>query len=188
MSWQVEITDIGLDKRLLTDVLRDLNVKLHQEDSTTYLVSDRFESLSTVSEIWMEAKRIHDAIAEVSDGTLGVERSFKLSNLYEQKEDGSRIRQQLVIMTIKPGNVIRISAKIEQSPTRENSEEDRAKLEAERQEHEYQERRALVSSRVLSIDRDERALKVYRILQQDLTPKLMYDIYDLIKDDLGEKI
>jgi hypothetical protein len=58
-------------------------------------------------------------------------------------------------------------------------------LEAERLEHEYQEKLALVSHRLISAFHKEYALKVHRFLQQELTPIQMYRIYELMKHDLG---
>ncbi|PSB30340.1 hypothetical protein [Stenomitos frigidus] len=184
MRWLVEITDI-IDKRFLTDLLSKKPVGLVLEENRTYLISDDFESLATCSEIWMRASEIRDVISEISSG-VGADLSFKLGNVYEQKEDGSR--SGTVFRSGSPP-VLRLSVNGGGwTITPEISEEERLRLEVEQLEREYQNKLTLVSFRVLPALRDERALEVYRYLQQDLNTERMYKIYELIEDDLGRKL
>ncbi|MBD2034232.1 hypothetical protein H6F76_04110 [Leptolyngbya sp. FACHB-321] len=106
--------------------------------------------------------------------------------MYEQKEDGSR---HGTVFRSGVAPVLRLFANdVEWTVTPEISEEKKARLEAERLAREYQDKLALVSSRVLPAFRDERALKVHRFLQQELTPLRMGHIMDLIKADLGGEL
>jgi hypothetical protein len=186
MKWMVEITDVSLHKRLLTDVLKSLKVELYQEDNIIYLVSDRFETQLTNFEIWKLAEKMRDRISEVASN-FGMNINFKLGNLYEQREDGSRNKHTFIFGSLVLP-MTEISGSLTVIPAQEISKEDKARLEAERQESEYQEKLALVSCHVLSAFQDERVLKAQRFLQQDLTPVRMYHIYELIRDDLGGKL
>jgi hypothetical protein len=184
MRWLVEITDIVANEHLFTGLLAKLNLTLYLEDGRTYLTGDEFELLSTDSEVWERAERLHDVVSEISDGFPDASISFQLGHLYEQKENGSR--NSYIFSSIGLGlSMSSISEVLAITSASEISEEEKARLEAERLECEYEEKLALVSSRVVSAFRDERALKVHRFLQQDLTPVRMYHIYELIRDDLG---
>ena len=194
MRWLVEIIDIVADKRFLVDLLASLKVTLYREENRNYLTSDQFELLSTSTEVWKQAERLCDILAEVSlsevrSRVLSASINFKLGDLYEQREDGSRRTHVFVygapIGASAGASVGGAEFSVIVTSTPEITEEERARLEAERLEREYQEKLALVSSRVVSAFRDERALKVYRFLQQDLTPTRMYHIYELIRDDFG---
>jgi hypothetical protein len=186
MRWWIEIIDIVGDERFLADLLTGLNITLDMQENRTYLTSDQFNLLSTNTEVWEEAKRIRDIVSEVSNWFPNVSISFQLDSLYEQKENGSRSRHVFLSATsIGSSSTIGV---LTVTSTSEISEEERARLEAEQLEREYQEKLALVSSRLVSAFRDERALKVYRFLQKDLTPARMYHIYELIRDDFGANL
>ena len=189
MRWLVEISNIDADERLLADILASLKVKLHREDDKTYLLSDRFESLSTSSEVWKLAERVRDVTSEVSSTIPGASVSFSLGDLHEQKEDGSRSKHMFVSVSMAAQLKMTAHAVVVKvTPSTEISKEEKARLEAERREREYQEKLALVSSRVSSAFLDERALKVHRFLQQELTPQRRGHIMDLIQDDPGQDL
>jgi hypothetical protein len=146
MRWLVEITDIT-DKRFLSDLLAKGKDSLFPEENKFYLISDDFESLSTCCKVWEKANEIRSIISEISSG-LDAGVSFKLGTVYEQKEDGSR--HGTVFRSGQPG-LLTISA--EGGAWTLNppiSAEEKLRLEAERLEREYQEKLALVSSRLLS--------------------------------------
>lgn len=186
MRWWIEIIDIVGDKRFLADLLTGLNITLDLQENRIYFTSDQFELLSTNTEVWEVAKRIRDIVSEVSNGFPDARMSFQLGDYYEQREDGSRCTYEVAYSgSLSPGRGCVDGGTSTVTPIQEITEEERARLEAERLEREYQEKLALVSSRVVSAFRDERALKVYRFLQQDLTPTRMYHIYELIRDDFG---
>jgi hypothetical protein len=187
MRWLVEITDIIGDERLLADLLETLEITLYLEENRTYLTGNPFESLSTSTEVWEEAKRIFEVVSEVTGDLLGQIIRCKIGYLYEQHEDGSRgsyvfCSMSLAVATPSVCGVVVVTS------TSEISEEERTKLEAERLEREYQEKLDRVSPRIKSAYLDGRALKVHRFLQQELTPVSMYHIYELIRDDVGEKL
>jgi len=181
MRWLVEITDIT-DNRFLTDLLTRLNITLFPEENRIYLISDNFDSLSTCFEIWTRVNQVRDIVSEISSG-FGAGVGFQLGTVYEQKEDGSR---HGTVFRSGVAPILELSAGGGTwTVTPEISEAEKLRLEAERLEREYQDKLALVSSRVLAALRDERALKVHRFLQQELTPLRMGHIMDLIKEDLG---
>lgn len=185
MRWWIEIIDIVGDERFLADLLTRLNITLDLQENRTYFTSDQFELLSTNTEVWEVAKQIRDIVSEVSNGFPDARMSFQLGDYYEQREDGSRCTYEVAYSgSVSPGRSCVDAGTTTDTPIHEITEEERARLEAERLEREHQEKLALVSSRVVSAFRDERALKVYRLLQQDLTPLRMYKIYELIKKDL----
>lgn len=186
MRWLIEITDIT-DQRFLGDLLDKLNIKLFLEENRTYLISDDFELLSTSSEVRIRTEQVRDVIAEVGSGLLNTEVSFKLGTLYEQREDGSRSGHIFLSAAVSTG-VATVVGFLTVTSAKELSEEERAKLEAERLEREYQDKLALVSSRVLPALRDERALEVHRLLQQELNPLRMGHIMDLIQADIGRAL
>ncbi len=189
MRWLVEIIDTFADKRFLADLFKKLGFTIYREENKTYLTSDQFESLSTSGEVWELAEEMRDVVIEVSNSFPDANVNFKLGNLYEQK--GNSPRSMYVFSHIAGGGSILSIEDI--APiitfTREISEEERARLEAERLEREYQEKLNLVAYRVLTAFQDKkgRALKVHRFLQQELTPTRMYHIYELIMADLGGK-
>ena len=186
MRWWIEIIDIVGDERFLADLLTGLNIALDLQENRTYLTSDQFELLSTNTEVWEVAKRIRDIVFEVSNGFPDARMSFQLGDYYEQREDGSRCTYEVVYSgSVSPGRGCVDGATTTDTSIHEITEEERARLEAERLEREHQEKLALVLPRLVSAFLDERARKVQRFLQQDLTPKRMYDIYELIRDDFG---
>ncbi len=189
MRWLIEIIDIGTDKRFLADLLEKLGITLYREENKIYLISNQFESLSTGDEVWKLAERMRDVVLEVSNSFSGASIGFKLDSLYEQKDNASRSRYvflqgTITVSSLLTGDVVPIV-----TSRGEISEEERARLETERLEREYQEKLNLVSYRVLTAfwDKKGRALKVHRFLQQELTPARMYHIYELIRADLGGK-
>ena len=188
MRWLVEVHNIEGDGRLLADVLADLDIELHCEDDGVYLTSDRFEALRSRPEIWTLANRLRDIIVEVSatieEGSVG----FEVGDLYEQKEDGSRSKHTFLSPMAGQYRINGHLAVVKVTGQGELSEDARKRLQAEEQERAYQKKRAIVSSRVTSAFQDERALKVHRLLQKDLTPHRMGQIMDLIQDDLGHKL
>ena len=189
MRWLVEISDIHGDERLLGDILACLKIKLHREDDKTYLLSDSFESLSSSSEVWKLAERVRDVISEVSSTIPAASISFSLGNLHEQKEDGSWNKNMFVFVSEPAELIVTADAVIVKvTPSTEISKEEKTRLEAEQRERDYQENLALLSSRISSAFLDERALKVHRFLQQELTPLRMGHIIDLIQDDLGQNL
>lgn len=186
MRWWIEIIDIVGDERFLADLLTGLNIALDLQENRTYLTSDQFELLSTNTEVWEVAKRIRDIVFEVSNGFPDARMSFQLGDYYEQREDGSRCTYEVVYSgSVSLGRGCVDGATTTDASIHEITEEERARLEAERLEREHQEKLALVLPRLVSAFLDERARKVQRFLQQDLTPKRMYDIYELIRDDFG---
>ena len=188
MRWWIEIIDIVGDERFLADLLTGLNITLDLQENRTYFTSDQFELLSTNTEVWEVAKRIRDIVSEVSNGFPDARMSFQLGDYYEQREDGSRCTYEVAYSgSVSPGRGCVDAGTTTDTPIYEITEEERARLEAERLERERQEKLALVLPRLVSAFLDERARKVQRFLQQDLTPARMYHIYELIKDDLGKK-
>ena len=180
MKWMVEITDISTDQRLLSDILKGLKVELYTEDNITYLVSDQFDVESTSAEVWKIAKKMRDVINEISESTLG----FKLGKLHEQKEDGSRNQHVFASGSLSTGSMS-INSTVD--ITGEISEEERARSEAEHQDYQYQKKLAPLVRLVSACFRDERCLKVYRLLKQELDWGSLYNIYELIKADLGKR-
>jgi len=181
MKWMVEITDISTDQRLLSDILKGLKVELYTEDNITYLVSDQFDVESTSAEVWKIAKKMRDLIDEISKSTLG----FKLGNLHEQKEDGSRNQHVFASGSLSTGSMS-INSTVD--ITGEISEEERARSEAEHQDYQYQKKLAPLVRLVSACFRDERCLRVYLLLKQELTPPRMFNIFELIRDDLGKNL
>lgn len=187
MRWLVELTDIT-DERFLSDLLAKGKDRLFPEDNRFYLISDDFESLSTCSKVWGKANEIRNIISEISSGCNAVV-GFNLGIVYEQKDDDSR--HGTVFRSGQPG-LLSISADggtwTLNPPI---SAEEKLRLEAERLEREYQEKLALVSSRLLPALQDDRppderpSLQIHRLLNQDQTPLYMGHIMDLIADDLG---
>ncbi|MBD1996940.1 hypothetical protein H6G00_09950 [Leptolyngbya sp. FACHB-541] len=190
MRWSVEISDsdIVADKRFLSDLLEKLNVTLYVEDNKTYLTSEQFELLSTGSEVWELANRICSVVSEASNSPLDTGVRFKLANLYEQKDNGSRSRYVFPPITATGTQSSLLTTQIGVAVIGRISEEEKARLEAERVEREYQEKLALVSHRVISAFHNENALRVHRFLRQELTPIRMYHIYELMRNDLGKNL
>lgn len=188
MKWLVEIVDIVADQRLFTDVLTRLNMALHLEDTQTYLIGDAFDLLSTSSEVRKLAERLRDVLSEGTHDFPSSSIRFSLGDIYEQEHGGRRRRD----ITIQPGgamvSIVAGGGPISVSksdPTKKISEEVQAGLEAEYRECQYQEKLNQVLRGVLPAFQNEHARKVQRYLRQEPTPLRLYQIYELIKADLG---
>ena len=185
MRWLVEISAIE-DKRLLADLLAEIDVELYLEENKTYLISQKFEQQPNSTEVWKRAEEIRNDLSEVNNGVPDVSLGFKLGDIHEQVDNHCRKRYAFgtgmggALFIIGGGGFGSAAS------TQEISEAERNQLEAEKSEHEYQKKLARCH-RYLSIRQDERALKVHRFLQQKLTPARMYHIYELIEDDVGKK-
>lgn len=199
MRWLIEIIDIVANERLFTDLLTRLNLTLYLEHNKTYLTGDEFEQLPTGAEVWERAERLRDVLStEVSKRFPGASMTFKLGDLCEQREDGCQ-RRHIRDFTAPVVSIVGVEGSTATFTfTQKITEEERARLEAEslerehqeklkQLEREYQEKLDIISSRVLPSVRDERARKVQRLLQQELTPVRMFHIYELIRADLGEE-
>lgn len=65
------------------------------------------------------------------------------------------------------------------------TDEERARQEQELQERRYADLRQKALSRVVSAVRDDRALTIQQLLQEELTPQILGHIVDIIQDDMN---
>lgn len=184
MRWMVEITDLEGDRRFLTDLLKALNVELYQKDGNTYLTSNQFEAKSTSAEVWKLAEEMCEGISELSSGP-DTNVSFKLDKLYEHHKNGSQSRYIFGCGKVETLSLLTATATV--TSTIEISEEEKNKLRDEQLEREYQEKLTRVTSRLVPALQDKCVLRVHRLLQLELSPKRMYDIFELIQDDFGKQ-
>jgi hypothetical protein len=154
-----------------------------------YILTFLLSTYLICTEVLKQAEELCTIISEVSSEDLNWKVSFKINALYEQRADGSRPRYAFCTSSIVLGSpllstVVTLISKDEISKD-EISEAEIARAKEKELERDYQEKLMAVSSRILIIFQDARARKIHLFLQQELNSYRMYDIIQLIEEDLG---
>jgi len=178
----VEIVDIVSNERWLKDLLAKLSISIYVEDSKTYLTSENFDLL-ICTEVLKQSEELCTIISEVSSEYLNGKVSFKINALYEQRADGSRPRYGFCTSSIVVGSPF-LSAVVALVSKDEISEAEIARAKEKELERNYQEKLIAVSSRILIIFQDACARKIHLFLRQELNAYSMYNIIQLIEEDL----
>ena len=123
---------------------------------------------------------------EACDHDPQIEVAFSVGSVVERTTDGGPRRHYFLV--VPDGLQLQVAdhvACVTVAPAAHLSEEERQRLEAQRQETEYQRLRATAVSRIVPAVADDRALTVQRLLHGELTPLPLGHVADLIRDDLG---
>lgn len=186
MRWRVELLDVTGNRRLLGDVLQELSISVVEESGESFLVGEPFETCDTAADVHAHASRIQSIVQEVCDHVPEIEVAFSVGSVVERITDGGPRRHHfLVVSDALHLHVAGHVACVTVAPAAHLSEEERQRLEAQRQEQEYQRLRATAVSRIVPAVADDRALTVQRLLHGELTPQPLGHVADLIQDDLG---
>jgi hypothetical protein len=186
MRWRVKITERSGDDRLLRDVLEARSLRLDEQAGELFLIGDPFEELETAGEVHALASRVQSIVKEIGEGDSDIFMSFRLGEVWEELENGEP-RRGHVFLTAHSGAYCFASAGVSLAVVRglSLSEADRTRIEEEEKELAYQKKRRKAISRCVSALKDERALRVQRLLQGDLNSQTMWHIHELIEADIG---
>lgn len=186
MRWRVEIGDVRGEARLLQDVLKKLSFDTLEESGTRFLTSDRFEIFSSASDVHVLASRVQSIVREAGQSDPNVSLDFVIASIWETCPN-MQLRKHVfsVGQSASLCALSGVGGGVVVNPTLDVSEEEQKRIDAERQEAEYQARLRRTAIRVVSAFRDERARQVQRLFQRELTPQTMGHIADSIQDDIG---
>jgi hypothetical protein len=188
--WKVEITSTTSNERLLRDVLDELSVEVISLNGQCVLASSRFESCSTAGEVDAIASELKSLVDEVGkhDAQLASQLRVDIGSVLERRSDGTWARHHVLKAALTGVFAIGGVGTLTVTRSPPLSEDEQRQIEAERLEDEYQQLRRKAVSRIVSASRDERALKVQRLLAGELTPLDMGHIVELIEADPDVKI
>jgi cell division protein FtsB len=188
MRWLVEIRERSGDERLLRDVLEASSIRLHEEASKLFLIGDVFEALETAAEVYALASRVQSIVTEIGLADSDILMSFQIGPVVEKVENGERRGHMFIAGRATAFSFATGAASLTMQRGVSLSEADRAQIEEEQKELDYQKKRRRATSRFVSALGDERALQVQRLLQKELTPLTMWHIVELIQVDPGGAI
>jgi hypothetical protein len=184
MKWLVELQDFRGDKRLLADVLKELSMAAVDANGGLFLTGRKFEDLDTPSDVYEEASKLQGIVQQVCGHAPPVELGFSIGSVVEVTPDGSKRRHHF--LTIHDSVHAQDAAEVALDPVtsaRNISEEERERLEADRVEREYEQRRVMAVTRIVSAISDDRAFTAQRLLAGELSPMSLGHVADLIHDD-----
>ena len=170
--WKVEILSTSGNERLLRDVLAAFSIEVTGPDRPLFLVSTTFETCKAASDVYVIASRAEASInsARKYDDELAGELRLEIGSVLEQRPDHTWAAHHFLSAALTGVSAVGIAGTLTDSQSPPLSEDDRLRLEARRHEERYQQLCRKAVSRVISASRDERALRVQRLLAGDLTP------------------
>jgi hypothetical protein len=140
-------------------------------------------------EVHSLASRAQTAIAGISEADSAIRIGLQVGGVYwEKSEDGERRQRlfQAALPAAACASAVSVNTVVLWAPP--VSETDRQRMEDEEKERAYQRRRYKAVLRFVSAFKDERTLKVQSLLSDELTPRSMWNIYELIRADIGGKM
>lgn len=185
MRWKVEVSDLTGNRRLLTDVLKELSLTLEEHEGTFLLSGPPLESLNTPSDVHAYVRRVSEITGEVAKHTPIIEMGFSVGAVLHETASGVARHHFLVIADSVHLHVSGHVALVSCTPAVSLSEEELRQQEELLKERQYQELRLAAFSRFVSAVKHERARTVQRLLNQEPTPYVLGHIADVIQDDLG---
>lgn len=188
MRWRVEISQRKGDDRLLRDVLEEVSIRLHEEAGELFLTSDRFDAVETAAQVHQLASQVQSILAEVAEDDPDIAMSFQVGAVLE-KLLNEALRRCVFLnargasFSFGTGHAIATIA-----PGPSLTEADRRKIEEEKKEQAYLNKRRKAVSRFVPAFLNGRALQVQRLLQKELNAQSMGHIADLIQSDMGDEM
>lgn len=176
---------MGSNLRLLKDVLKELSLKVEEQEGHLLLSGLQLETMETPSEVNAYVRRVSDIAAEVSKHPPSIELGFSVGAVLQKTESGTSRHHFLVVSDAVHLHMATHVALIRGTPADALSEEELRRQEEAQRERQYQELRSSAVARLVSAVKHERALTVQRLLSQEATPQVLGHIADIIKDDLG---
>jgi hypothetical protein len=185
MRWQVEISDLTGDLRLLADVLKELSLTVGEHKGKLLLSGPKLESMATPSEVHVYVQRVSEIAREVVKHAPSIELGFSVGAVLQKTTSGISRHHFVVASDMVHFHDV-AHVEVVKCPTATAlSEEELRRQEELLKERQYQELRLSAVSRVVSAVKHERALTAQRLLNQEGTPQVLGHIADIIKDDLG---
>ncbi|NMF56920.1 hypothetical protein [Pseudanabaena yagii] len=178
MRWLIAIEGVS-ENQYLEDLLKKLDISIHIEADETYITSNQWDSLESW-QAWQKAAFLQNLIPEINNSL-----SFTLKSICEYKENRLCLPVVFghIVAQAQPARAYGSITVTEQIPTSEE-EISILKLEQEKLEDAYQDKLVQDSSRILLILQDERARKIHQFLHQELNAYHMYNIIQLIEEEL----
>jgi hypothetical protein len=188
MRWQVEVSDLSGDRRLLSDVLKELSLTLQEGEGKLLLSGPILESMDTPSEVHAYVLRVSEIAKEVGAHSPSIGLEFSVGAVIQQTGSGVSRHHFLQVSDTIHLHVAGHVAVLRCEPAVKPSEEELRRQEELLKERQYQELRVSAVARLVSAVREERALTVQRLLNQAPTPQILGHVADIIKDDLGSDL
>jgi hypothetical protein len=185
MKWGVEINTLSSNRRLLEDVLAALSVSIVEDSGELLLESEYFDVLSTSAEVHACASRIRSITDEVKRHSSDIDCAFSIGAVVERTPGGVSRHHFLTVSSAVHIHCAGHVTVIRGEPAKQPTDEERARQEQELQERRYADLRQKALSRVVSAVRDDRALTIQQLLQEELTPQILGHIVDIIQDDMN---
>jgi hypothetical protein len=185
MRWQVEVSDASGDRRLLNDVLKELNITLEEHEGRLLLDGPALEAMNTPSEVHAYVLRVSEIAREVGAHPPSIGLEFSVGAVIQHTDSGARRHHFVQVSDTIHLHVTGHAAVLRCEPAVPVSEKEQRRQEELLKERQYQELRLSAVSRLVSAVREERALVVQRLLNQPPTPQILGHVADIIQDDLG---
>ena len=185
MKWKVEISDLGGNRRLLSDVLAELSLTLVDDEGKLFVTGPPLEVLDNPSDVHAQIRKVSEIAGEVGKHTPSIDIGFSVGSIVQETDAGPTLQHTLVVADGEHLHISEHVALILCPPAIPLSEEELKKQEEVLKERQYQELRSAAVSRLVSAVKHESALTVQRLLNQEPTPQILGHIADVIQDDLG---
>ncbi len=188
MRWKVEIRDLVGSQRLLRETLEPLSIGVSEAEGKIFIAGERFEGMRSAAEVHADAIEVSTIIDEIAAADPEIKLGFGVGVVVVEGPDGAP-RTHTVVQLVSPAHITARAGIVRVSVTSGPvSETERARLEEEQREREYQRVKRKVIARVVSAARNPRALQVQRLLAAELMPLTMGHIVALIQADIGGAI
>lgn len=185
MRWRVEISEPSGDDQLLRDELKQVSILLHDETGTLFLTSERFEALQTATQVYELASKVQSILAEVTRDHPDIAMTFQVGPVLEEVANGELRKHVFATLRATSLSFASVNATLTVGRAPSLSDADRERIENEQKEQAYLSKRRKATALFVSAVIDESALRVQRLLRNELTTQSMWHIFELIQDDMG---
>ena len=124
-------------------------------------------------------------LTEVTQDDPGIAMTFQVGPVLEEPGNGEVRTYVFVALRATSLSFASAHATLTVGRGPSLSDADRKRIEEEQKELEYLNKRRKATTRFVSAFVDERALRVQRLLRNELTTQSMWHIFELIEDDMG---
>ena len=169
---EVEISDLAGNRRLLTDVLKELNLTLQEHDGRLLLDGPSLEAMNTPSEVHAYVLKVSEIAKELGAHPPSIGLEFSVGAVVQHTASGASRHHFLQVSDTIHLHVSGHAAVLRYEPAVALSEEELKRQEELLRERQYQELRLSAVSRVVSAVREERALTAQRLLNLAPTPQI----------------
>jgi hypothetical protein len=185
MRWRVAISGLPDNVRLLSEIVDPLGISLVEVEGENFLVGDLFEAEESHSAVHNLALRLELIASEIERDDPAARCGFKSGPIFEYLADGSWRKHAFVTLAAHASARATASATLTVGSSPALSEDERARLEQQRQEQEFQALCQRTIPRFVAAFHSERVRQVQQLLRGELDPLTLGHIAELIEDDLG---